>query len=226
MRSGGFARTDLVIYDCDGVLVDSEPIAIDVLCDMIRRLGAPVTPEIAYRRFLGHTWANVRAIIVDEFRVEVTDADAAAMNERLFDRFRTGLKPIPGVVEVIARIGPPHCVASSSIPERLRIALETTGLLSTFDPHVFSASLVKHGKPAPDLFLHVAAAMGVDPSACIVIEDSPSGVEAARRAGMRVVAFTGGGHVEPAGLRARLEAMRPDGILNDMGALPDLIGTL
>jgi len=118
----------------------------------------------------------------------------------------------------------PYCVASSSQPERIRLALAVTGLLETLEPHIYSSTMVENGKPAPDLFLHTARCMGAEPSDCVVVEDSPAGIEAAKRAGMRVFAFTGGAHAKPCGLREAVLALKPDLIFDDMRQLPALLG--
>jgi beta-phosphoglucomutase-like phosphatase (HAD superfamily) len=136
------------------------------------------------------------------------------------------LKPIPGIVQVLPRLGVPYCVASSGTLERIRHALDVTGLLGLFEPHLFSAAMVARGKPAPDLFLHAAATMGAIPQNCLVVEDSPAGIEAARAAGMRVLAFTGGSHAGKPTLKARLASSEPDFIFADMLQLPDLIAGL
>jgi len=214
----------LVIFDCDGVLVDSEPLSIDVLTAYFAELGAPVSRELAYLRFLGRSMATIVSIMHDEFGLHVTDVHLAELRLRLNERFRRDLDPIPHVADALARIALPRCVASSSKPERIHLSLSLTGLLESLEPHIYSATMVKNGKPAPDLFLHAAREMGAAPRDCVVIEDSPAGIRAAKSAGMRVLAFTGGSHAAPSGLRAAVEALSPDAIFDDMRLLPDLIG--
>src|SRR5690606_30422292 len=124
------------------------------------------------------------------------------------------------------RLDGPACVASSSLYERIEVSLKLTGLHERFVPHIYSAAMVPRGKPAPDLFLHAAREMGVQPARCLVIEDSPAGVAAAKAAGMAVIAFTGGGHVGPARLETQLQALAPDAILDDMQMLPNLLRSL
>ena len=141
----------------------------------------------------------------------------------LYETYRQELKPMAGLLDVLPLLDVPFCVASSSQMERIRTSLEITGLMETFNPVIFSATMVEHGKPAPDLFLKAAAAMGVPPEACVVIEDSPAGIIAAKKAGMRVLAFTGGGHIEPSGLSRQIEALHPDASLSDMRDLPGLL---
>ena len=133
---------------------------------------------------------------------------------------------MPGVSEMLPRLGLPYCVASSGTLDRIRYALGVTWLLGLFEPHLFSAAMVARGKPAPDLFLLAAERMGAAPNACLVIEDSPAGVAAARAAGMTVFAFTGGAHAGNPALKARLASIKPDFIFADMLQLPDLIAGL
>jgi len=185
----------LLIFDCDGVLVDSEPVSISVLLDMLSHLGVEMGEEEAYNRFLGRSVASMTTTLFEEYGIE-TDIDFLEhMRATLFERFRTELRPIDGIAETLDRlVAFKRCVASSSQPERIRYSLGLTGLIDKFEPHVFSATMVKNGKPAPDLFLHAARQMGTDPRQCIVIEDSPAGIAAAKAAGMAVFAFTGGSH--------------------------------
>jgi HAD superfamily hydrolase (TIGR01509 family) len=184
---------ELVIFDCDGVLVDSEALSVSALLGMIELAGGAVSEDAAYD---------------------------------LMRKFREELKPIPGVKDILPKLGLPFCVASSGTLERIRYALDVTGLLGLMEPHLFSAAMVKRGKPAPDLFLHAAASMRAKPGKCLVIEDSPAGVAAARAAGMRVFAFTGGSHAGNPALKARLASTEPDSIFADMLQLPDLIAGL
>lgn len=217
---------ELVIFDCDGVLVDSEPISIGVLLETIAAAGGSIEEGLAYDRFLGRSMAAICAMLRDEFGLVVTDAHLARMRSVLYARFRSELKAIPGIREALDAIPFRRCVASSSKPERIRLSLEVAGLLEFFEPDIYSSTMVERGKPAPDLFLHAAAAMGVDPAACVVVEDSPAGVEAARKAGMRVLAFSGGAHAAGPSIRAAIAALRPDAEFADMRDLPGLIGRL
>ncbi|ODN71968.1 HAD family hydrolase [Methylobrevis pamukkalensis] len=218
-------RPDLVIFDCDGVLVDSEPISIAVLLDLIARRGHQVGAAEAYERFLGRSMASVCALLREDPGIEVRDADLDHLRHDLYARFRAELRPIAGIAEAVAALPGPVCVASSSQPERIRLSLEVTGLISLFEPHIFSASMVANGKPAPDLFLHAARAMGADPARCVVIEDSLAGILAARSAGMQVFAFTGGAHAEAAGLAQAAARLEPDAVFDRMAELPDLLET-
>lgn len=214
---------ELVIFDCDGVLVDSEAISIGVMVDILAASGVTISEELAYERFLGRSIASVNEILRTDFDLVITDKDLENARAELHARFRSDLKPIAGIAETLLRLKAPRCVASSGHPDRIRLSLSLTGLLEMLEPHIYSATMVSRGKPEPDLFLYAARDMGADPAACIVIEDSPAGVEAARRAGMHVFAFTGGSHAASAALLAELAKRGPDLIFSDMRQLPDFI---
>jgi len=214
---------DLLIFDCDGVLVDSEAISASVLSGMLSSSGALISEELVYSRFLGRSMANARHILLTEFGVTISEDMTQAMRAEMFRRFPIELKPIAGAADALALLKNPRCVASSSMPDRLRLTLGLTGLLKFFDPHIFSAAMVVNGKPAPDLFLHAAREMGAAPQSCIVIEDSPAGVEAAQAAGMKVLGFTGGAHAAKFDLAASLAALNPDAMFDDMLRLPKLL---
>ena len=219
-------KPELVIFDCDGVLVDSEALSMAALLDMVAQAGGAIGEEVAYERFLGRSMASVREMLMQEFRLAVTETHLSAMRVDLMRKFREELKPIAGVAELLAGIPIAFCVASSGTLDRIRYSLEVTGLLGLLEPHLFSATMVARGKPAPDLFLHAAASMEKSPAACLVIEDSPAGVQAAQSAGMRVAAFVGGSHAAGPGLKARLASMHPDFIFADMLKLPGLIAQM
>ncbi|GAA2793428.1 HAD family hydrolase [Kitasatospora paracochleata] len=185
----------LVIFDNDGVLVDSEPTAHRILSDYLTELGYPTTLEESFRYFLGNAGRNVHRVIADRYRGTLPDDFTARCHDRVFAAFREGLAATAdagAVLTELRRRGVPYCLASSSDHAWIELALEQAGLR----PHlpaelVFSAQDVNGvGKPAPDLFLHAAAAFGVDPGECLVVEDSPNGVLAARAAGMDVLGFT------------------------------------
>lgn len=215
----------LVIFDCDGVLVDSEPIAMAVWLDVIERAGGAIDERLAYTRFLGRSLTHDLRVLREEFGLRIAPEQIDAMQTDLYDRLRRELRPIPGISEAICRLDSRYCVASSSQPDRIRLSLSVTGLLEHFGPNIFSASAVKNGKPAPDLFLHAASSMGVEPSVCVVVEDSAAGILAAKRAGMRVFAFTGGSHAGPAGLRETVIGLDPDTVFDDMRKLPALLAS-
>lgn len=211
--------TELVIFDCDGVLVDSEPISLSVLVEALSAAGLAMSEEEAHARFLGRSLKSMTEILHEDYGLAVDAAFLDAMRQTLYARFRAELQPIDGIAETLDRLGVARCVASSSQLERIRLSLAITGLAERFEPHIFSASMVLRGKPAPDLFLHASAAMGVAPERCVVVEDSPAGVVAARAAGMRVFAFAGGSHARTPGHRAVLLDLAPDRLFDDMREL-------
>ena len=188
---------DLVIFDCDGVLVDSEVLAVEAFCGVLVAAGVPAKPAMIARCF-GMKQADILRSVERDTGVAVPASVGDALwpaTRALFDR---SLRPMPGVADFIARLGSrPRCVASSSSLERIRFSLSKTGLDGFFGEHVFSSQMVARGKPAPDLFLFAAERMGVDPGRCAVIEDSTFGVQGARAAGMRALGFLGGAHIVP-----------------------------
>lgn len=209
----------LVIFDCDGVLVDSEPLSVKVLVEQLNRKGVAIDETQAYARFLGRSLSTVAQILHDDYDHSIDAVFLEDLRHQLYDRFRRELQPVSGIADALDELKCPRCVASSSQPERIRLSLSLTGLLDRFEPHIFSASMVSRGKPEPDLFLHAARVMGAEPSACIVIEDSPAGIEAAKRAGMAVFAFIGGSHADAPGYRDRVFELAPDVVFD---AMPDL----
>ncbi len=220
-------RTDpaLVVFDCDGVLIDSEIIACRVDAEELNRVGFPITVEEVAERFCGVVAKEMYAIVEEEHGRPLPNGFQDRVHRLIHEAFETELKPIGGVHETLDRIQGPVCVASSSGPEWLERSLTITALHDRFAPHVFSAHFVARGKPAPDIFLYAAAQMGgVDPADCVVIEDSISGVRAGVAAGMRVLGFTGGGHCAP-GHGDRLRAQGAELVFDDMTALPDILRT-
>ncbi|MGF9692295.1 HAD family hydrolase [Rhizobium sp. 0TCS1.26] len=213
------SQSPLVIFDCDGVLVDSEPLSIRVLIDAVRAHGGELDEAEAYHRFLGRSLATMVSVLDEDFGIKADGAFLGKMRHDLYDRFRHGLQPIEGMADALDLLDWPHCVASSSQPERIRLSLGLTGLIDYFEPHIFSATMVENGKPAPDLFLHAAREMGMQPQDCIVIEDSPAGILAAKRAGMTVFAFTGGSHADRDEYRAEIAALSPDVVFDAMSDL-------
>lgn len=216
----------LIIFDCDGVLVDSEPISVDVLVDALGAAGVSIDSDEAYRRFLGRSLGAVIETARDEFGLEIDEAFLLKLRTDLYARFRRDLQPIPGIATALDDLqanGFSWCVASSSQRERIELSLTVTGLIDRFVPHIFSASMVKHGKPAPDLFLYAAGQMQREPKDCIVIEDSPAGIEAAQAAGMTVFAFTGGSHAGTAEHRDAVTRLQPDAVFDAMAELLHLI---
>lgn len=196
---GGSARDDgttlgLVIFDCDGVLIDSEPISLACLTAGLNQIGVAIDVETVRVRFAGTSMPSIMATIEGETGITAPEGFVAAVKADTLRAFDERLAAMPGIAEAVASLSLPFCVASSSDPVRLRHSLGLTGLLPLFEGRVFSSTMVARGKPAPDLFLYAAAEMGIEPAACLVIEDSVPGVTAAVAAGMRVAGFTGGGH--------------------------------
>lgn len=217
---------EFVIFDCDGVLVDSEPISIRVLTEIIGETGVTVSADQAYREFLGRSMASIVEALSERYGVTMTGMHLQEIRSRLYSEFEKSLSPVKGVKAMLSALKLPNCVASSSQPERIRLTLRKTGLLDYFEPRLFSSTMVERGKPEPDLFLYAANCSGVPAERCVVIEDSPAGIEAAKRAGMRVFGFTGGSHAGPAGLKALIDPLKPDLIFDDMKNLPALIAGL
>ncbi|MBD2747170.1 HAD family hydrolase [Microvirga sp. BT688] len=186
----------LLIFDCDGVLVDSEALACEIDAQILTRIGLPYSADDIARKFVGVSFKDMVARLEAEHDCTLPVDLGAQLDSALFAKFETDLKPIEGVRKAILSLPYPRCVASSSTPERIALSLRITGLSDLFD-HVFSATQVARGKPAPDLFLHAAKNMNADPQDCIVIEDSAAGVQGALAAGMRVIGFVGGAHCGP-----------------------------
>lgn len=195
---------DLVIFDCDGVLVDSEVLSADALIAELRGVGLEITREDVRKHFLGRSFPTVAAMLSRDFGAVLPPSFEADYRARLLRDFEDRLTPTPGLSAVLSEISVPVCVATSSSPARTKRALEVAGLSAHFGPHVFTASEVAHGKPAPDLFLHAAARMGARPRDSLVIEDSVPGLEAAEAAGIPSLRFVGGAHL--AGETAELPA--------------------
>lgn len=212
-------RYDLVIFDNDGVLVDSEPISNRILAGHLTELGHPTTYEDSIRDYMGAAVHRIHDVVWERSGQRLPDGFDAAYHARVFAAFERELEPVAGVADVLDRLvaaGVPYCLASSGSHERIRVALRRTGLYGRFgEERIFSAQDVGRGKPAPDLFLHAAAVMGVPPERCAVVEDSPLGVRAAVAAGMDVYAFTA---MTPAERVADATAL-----FGGMDVLPDLL---
>ena len=178
-----------MIFDCDGVLVDTELISNTVLAGLLTEAGLPTTFEDCMRDYRGRSIASVLALAEQRFGAPLPGDVTARYFEAIEDVFVRDLEPVPGVIEALDRITLPSCVASSGPHHKMAVTLRTTGLWERFEGRIFSATEVQHGKPAPDLFLHAAARMGFDPAHTAVVEDSVPGIEAAVAAGMRALAF-------------------------------------
>ncbi len=213
-------RFDLVIFDCDGVLVDSERLSIRLDVELLATLGWPMAEDEVVERWVGRTEAAMRAEIEEHLGRSVED-EWAAFSERYVQAFAAELEPVDGVAEAVDAVqsaGLATCVASSGDLGKIRRNLAKTGLLGRFEGRLFSADDVEHGKPAPDLFLHAASAMGFEPGRTAVIEDSVHGVVAGVAAGMAVFAYAGG--VTPASRLARPGVT----LFDSMADLPGLLG--
>ena len=186
---------DLVIFDCDGVLIDSEIISAQMLIDELALLGVNIDLAYVARNFLGRSYPTVMETIRQEFQLTLPPEFEEQYRARLLTSFERDLKIMPDVAGVVAALKIPFCIATSSSPIRAAKSLQLVGLGHLAGPQLFTASMVRKGKPAPDLFLHAAAQMGADPARCLVIEDSLTGIRAARAAGMTVWRFTGGSHL-------------------------------
>lgn len=208
---------DLVILDCDGVLVDSERVVVDVDVRFLGELGWPITSDEVVERFVGVTPEQFVAEVEQRLGTDLPEGWYDELIRRQRAALRAGVTPVSGVLEALDRLAAPVCVASNGGHEKLRLTLEATSLAERFAGRVFSAEDVARGKPAPDLFLHAAERMGAAPQRCVVVEDSPAGVRAGLAAGMRVLAFAGG--VVPA---ARL-AFPGVEVFDDMADLPRLL---
>ena len=228
----GAAEPSLLIFDCDGVLVDSEILVCTAVSEELTRLGYGITPAEVVHRFAGRPEREILAEVAEHWGRPVPAAYYKAMKHRVDLAFRTELQAIAGVAPMLARVRIPKCVASSSAPAKLEQGLRHTGLLSYFRrservpvagsaaaPDVVSAQWVIRGKPAPDVFVFAAGCMRTPVHSCLVVEDSVPGVRAACAAGMRVFGFTGGSHCGPAHAERLLEA-GAERVLTHMDELP------
>jgi HAD superfamily hydrolase (TIGR01509 family) len=212
----------LVIFDCDGVLVDSEPLANASFSAALRAVGLDWTIEETMRRLMGRSLKSCVEICEAELGRKLPDDFVEKMQEKTYQSFRDApLKPTPGVKDAVLALqkaGLDTCVASSGSVEKMQFTLGLTGLWDLFGGHVFSSSQVPRGKPFPDLFLHAAIEMNVQPFDCVVVEDSVPGVQAARSAGMRILGYIGAPYADR-------DAMGAAGafLFTDMKQLPDLV---
>jgi HAD superfamily hydrolase (TIGR01509 family) len=218
-------KFELVIFDCDGVLVDSEVISCRAHAETLTRHGYPITADQVLERFLGVSDREARMTIEAELGRSLPADFEAQMKQAALQRYAEELKTIPYVGEAVAAIGLPVCVASSGTPEKIRHGLSCAGLYDLLAPNIFSATQVKRGKPAPDLFLFAAAQMAASPERCVVIEDSMPGIAGAKTAGMTVLGFHGGSHCRP-GYADTLRAAGAAVTFDDMRELPGLIGRI
>ena len=214
---------DLIIFDCDGVLVDSEVISCRVHAEVLTRHGYPISTEQVFDRFLGRSSRQAHLEVEAELGRSLPDEYHTQLQDELFQSFATTMEAMPHIDQALAAITQPVCVASSGSHERMRVSLGRAKLYDRFAPNIFSASQVQHGKPAPDLFLFAAAQMATPPERCLVIEDSIAGISGALAAGMAVFGFHGGGHCRP-GYADTLRGAGATLTFDDMRQLPGLIG--
>ncbi len=208
--------TALVIFDCDGVLVDSDRISLRIQAEHITALGMPTTYEDCVRDFLGLGWPGTVRILEARHGGPLPEGWEEELDAAVRAAFRRELRPVDGIVAALDRIAVPTCVASSGSQDKMRLTLGLTGLRERFEGRILSADEVERGKPAPDLFLLAAARMGAAPEDCVVVEDSPFGAAAARAAGMRALGYAPD---DDGDALAREDAT----VFTSMTELPDLI---
>jgi HAD superfamily hydrolase (TIGR01509 family) len=212
MDSRGF---DLIIFDCDGVLVDSELLSCRCLSEVLAEFGIALSIEQALELFLGRSTKAIEQHYRDLGQY-VPGGFLPRLKSHVLKTFVGSLQPIPGITVVMSELRAPFCVASSSDLDRVSLSLDVTGLASHFGDRLYTAQMVKHGKPAPDLFLYAAGKMGAQPAHTLVIEDSVSGVQAAKAAGMTVWGFVGGSHYRERDGRAILAGAGADRVFARM----------
>ncbi len=212
---------EALIFDCDGVLIDSEVVVCRIAAEELTKLGYTISTEQVITRFAGRPDYEMRAEIERDWGHPIPESYRADVNARTYEAYGSELKIMPGMKEALDEISLPVCVASSSFPEKLQLGLETVGLYDRFMPNVISATLVAHGKPKPDVFLFAAGWMKTSPLRCLVIEDSIPGVVAAKSAGIPVLGFAGGTHCD-SGHAERLLAAGASSVFYDMRELPSL----
>ncbi len=213
----------LVIFDCDGVLVDSEVIALGCAREAIARLGVALDFEQTRDLFVGIDTATMRNVSREKLGLELPGGFEAELARDTIAAFERDLRPIAGLSEALPALGAPVCVASSSSPQRIAASLALVGFTDLFGDRVFSGAEAPRGKPAPDLFLIAAARLGAPSQACLVIEDSAPGIEAALGAGMTAFGFAGAGHAQGEAYRERLRAAGASRVFDDMAGLPALV---
>jgi HAD superfamily hydrolase (TIGR01509 family) len=213
---------DLVIFDCDGVLIDSEIVVCRLTAEEFTRLGYQVSTEEVIARFAGRPEREMIADVEADWGHPVPEEFFPRIKAQVAQAYATELRIMPGISDLLDRLRTGVCVASSAYPAKLRLGLETVGLYDRFAPNVVSASLVAQGKPAPDVFIYAAGWMRTPTESCLVIEDSIPGVQAARAAGMRVFGFTGGRHCD-AGHGERLLAAGAEQVMGRFDELQGLI---
>ena len=221
-RQDKIPNFDLIIFDCDGVLVDSEVISCRVHADVLTRHGYPISAEEVHRRFLGRTAHDAAAEVERELGRPLAETYDLERRTTLLAALADTVEAIPHLHDALDAIDARICVASSAAHDKIFTTLSRTGLYERFAPNIFSGTQVSRGKPAPDLFLFAAGQMAALPRRCVVIEDSVPGVTGALAAGMTVLGFHGGSHCRP-GDSATLRAAGAAATFDDMRQLPDLL---
>ena len=218
------AAPELIIFDCDGVLVDSEIIAAQVESELLTEAGYPISPDEIAERFTGLTWPSILLLVEREAGIPLSASLIDKSDRNLDVRLANEVEAIEDIAKVVSALKLPKCICSNSSNKRLELMLKRTGLYDLFAPDIFAAGEVgtKKGKPAPDVFLYAAEKFGADPKKTIVIEDSVHGIHGARAAGMRVIGFTGGGHTYP-GHSDRLMEAGAETVINRHRDLPAVI---
>lgn len=216
----------LIIFDCDGVLVDSEIISCGLLKELLEEEGIQVSDAYVYDQFLGRSLTTIKNTIQEGLGCVVPIERWSQFDSDVLQRFSRDLKPVPNIATAILGLSSPFCVASSSNPARIMHSLRKASLSVHFGANIFSSVMVKRGKPFPDLFLHSAQSMGYKPEKCIVVEDSPAGVFAAKAAGIQCIGYTGASHSKAARLNDKLSEAKADLIIHDMACLSAAIETL
>jgi HAD superfamily hydrolase (TIGR01509 family) len=214
---------EVVIFDCDGVLVDSELIALGQMRHALGQAGLPLSHAEAIDRFLGLSLDSIMQKAEADLASALPAGFRNDLSRDILARFAGELKGIEGVRQAVAGLRCRVCVASSSSPERIRLALSVAGYGGLFEPYIFSATMAPRGKPHPDLFLHAARKMGAPPDQCLVIEDSEPGIVAAVRAGMEAFGFVGGSHFSGPAQGERLKEAGASLIFDNMSQLPQII---
>lgn len=214
----------LVIFDCDGVLVDSEMIASEVLAEYLTNHGVPFSAADCRERFTGMSLTSVKGMIEREFGTSLSENFPEEIRALDIEAFENGLAAIDGIEAVLQKMDVPFCIASSGSQEKIANSLRLTGLTRYFGEHIFSATQVANGKPAPDLFQFAAGKMKTLPEKALVIEDSPNGVIGASLAGMRVLGFCGASHAkDDPDYADKLLKAGVDLVFDDMSNLPGLL---
>jgi len=213
---------ELVIFDCDGVLIDSELLANSSEVEFLKEFGIEIELDDYMTRFLGKSNKDVVTELEGEFGEVLPEDFWARAQLNLFKTFQEKLQPTQGIYKLLENLTIPKCIASSSSLKRLDVSLTATNLKDHFYPHIYSSEQVENGKPAPDLFLFATAKLGVEPQNCLVIEDSPNGVVAGVSAGMNVVGYTGASHIK-AGHEDKLRHVGAEYIFSTMDGFSEFL---